>query len=344
MNEKVNLKNCSVAEIECLLINIDEKKFRAKQIFEWVHKGINDFESMSNLSKELIIKLSQHFYINSGKIEKRFESRIDGTIKYLIRLHDGEIIETVIMKYNHGISICISTQVGCRMGCKFCASTQNGLVRNLESGEILEQILIATKDIGQRISNIVIMGIGEPLDNYDNVIKFLNLVNSKDGLNIGYRHITISTCGIVPNIIKLSSEGMPITLAVSLHASNDETRKETMPISNKYSIFEILGACRTYIKNTNRRITFEYAMISNVNDTQIHAKELSELLKGLLCHVNLIPVNGIEENCLVRSSNKVIKNFQNILSSKGIETTIRRELGNDINASCGQLRNSHIKK
>lgn len=340
--EKIDLKNLNIIELEKLIERIEQPKYRAKQIFEWIYKGIHSFDNMTNLPNDLKCKLNDIAYISSLQIVKRFDSKIDGTKKYLLQLEDGNIIESVLMDYKHGLSICISSQVGCRMGCSFCASTQNGLVRSLKPAEILNQILTVSNNVGERISNVVIMGIGEPLDNYENIVKFLELVNSKIGLNIGYRHITLSTCGLVPQILKLSELNIPITLAISLHAPNDELRKQIMPIAKKYTINDIINACRTYIDRTNRRITFEYSLIQGVNDSTANAKELAKLLQNLLCHVNLIPVNEISENNYKKSNVANIKEFQKILTNNGIETTIRRELGKDINASCGQLRNTFI--
>ena len=339
---KTNLKNLNINEIENILIDFGEPKFRAQQIFQWIQRGITNFDEMTNVSKELRIKLAEFYYIDTPVIAEKFESKVDETVKYLIKLTDENIIESVLMKYEYGYTICISSQIGCRMGCRFCASTLKGLGRNLEPSEMLDQVALVSKDIGQRISNIVIMGIGEPFDNYDNVLKFLRLVNNKDSLNIGNRHITISTCGIVEGIRRLANEGLPVTLAISLHASNDDLRKKIMPVANKYSINEILDACKYFINRTNRRITFEYSMILGINDSKEHAEELSQRLRNLLCHVNLIPINKIEERDFEKSKIDTIKTFQGILHSNGIEATIRRELGSDINASCGQLRNRYI--
>lgn len=344
MNNKINLKSLELYEIENILNDFGEQKFRAKQIFQWIQRGITNFDEMTNISKELRTKLSNVSYIDTPTIAEKFDSKVDETIKYIIKLTDGNIIESVLMKYEHGYTICISSQIGCRMGCRFCASTLKGLRRNLEASEMLSQVALVSKDIGQRISNIVIMGIGEPFDNYDNVLKFLRLVNNKEGLNIGYRHITISTCGLVPGIRRLAGEGLPVTLAISLHAPNDELRKKIMPIANKYSINEILDACKLFIDKTTRRVTFEYSMISGVNDSKEHAEELTQRLRNLLCHVNLIPINKIEERDFEKSKKDTIKTFQKILRSNGIEATIRRELGSDINASCGQLRNRYLDK
>lgn len=338
-----NLLDFTLDEFSSWLKENGESAFRAKQVYSWIYKEVWNFDDMRNLPKSLKEKLKENFKIVIPEIVEEFRSNDDDTRKLLLALEDGNLIECVIMKYKHGNTICISTQVGCRMGCKFCASTIDGRVRNLTSGEILSEIMIAQKTLGERISNIVLMGSGEPLDNYDNVVKFLKEVNAEYGLNIGQRHITISTCGLVPNIYELADEGLTITLAISLHAFSDEKRKEIMPIANKYSIKEILDACEYYIKKTNRRVTFEYALVKDVNDGNEDAKALGQLLKGMLCHVNLIPVNEIKENSFKRSSNKRIEEFAEILKSKGIEATVRREMGSDINAACGQLRRSYIK-
>lgn len=338
-----NLLDYTLDELAVWLKENGESAFRAKQVFSWIYKGVWDFEGMKNLPKSLKEKLNENFSILIPEIVESFKSSDDDTRKLLLAMHDGNLIECVIMKYKHGNTICISTQVGCRMGCKFCASTIDGRVRNLTSGEILSQIMVAQKELGERISNIVLMGSGEPLDNYDNVIKFLREVNAEYGFNIGQRHITLSTCGLVPKIYELADEGMTITLAISLHAFNDEKRREIMPIANKYSIKEILDACEYYIEKTNRRITFEYSLVKDVNDSKEDAKALGQLLKGMLCHVNLIPVNEVKENSFKRSSDKTIEIFAEILKDKGIEATVRREMGSDINAACGQLRRSYIK-
>lgn len=339
-----NILDFSLEDLNKWMVENNESKFRSKQVFSWIYKEVWNFDDMKNIPGSLKEKLKENFYIGIPEVEAKYVSQIDGTIKLLLRFKDGNIIESVIMKYKHGNSICISTQVGCRMGCKFCASTIGGRVRNLTAGEILSEVMAAQHLIGERISNIVLMGSGEPLDNYDNVMKFLELVNADYGLNIGQRHITLSTCGIVPKIYELSDSGLSITLAISLHAFSDEKRKEIMPIANKYSIAEILDACRYYIEKTNRRITFEYSLVKDVNDSIEDAKALGKLLKGLLCHVNLIPVNEVKENSFKRSSQKTIENFENALKSAGIEVTVRREMGADINAACGQLRRSHLEK
>lgn len=313
--------------------------FRAKQIFSWLHKsGVSDFSEMSNVSKDLRNKLSEEFYISSCEIENKYVSAIDGTVKYLFRLSDGEFLETVIMKYKYGYTICVSSQVGCKMGCRFCASTLAGFKRNLTAGEIESQLHSAQKDLGIRISHIVLMGIGEPLDNFDNVLRFIENVNSEDGLNISLRNITLSTCGIVPRIKDLMKHDLQLTLTISLHAPNDEIRSKIMPVNDRWKINEVIAACREYAEFTSRRVSFEYTLIKDVNDTPECAEELSKLLKGMLCHVNLIPVNNVEERKNIRSSDKSVNKFLHILQKNGINATIRRTLGSDINASCGQLR------
>lgn len=313
--------------------------FRAKQIFSWLHKsGVSDFSEMSSVSKDLRNKLSEEFYISSCEIENKYVSAIDGTVKYLFRLSDGEFLETVIMKYKYGYTICVSSQVGCKMGCRFCASTLAGFKRNLTAGEIESQLHSAQKDLGIRISHIVLMGIGEPLDNFDNVLRFIENVNSEDGLNISVRNITLSTCGIVPRIKDLMKHDLQLTLTISLHAPNDEIRSKIMPVNDRWKINEVIAACREYAEFTSRRVSFEYTLIKDVNDTPECAEELSKLLKGMLCHVNLIPVNNVEERKNIRSSDKSVNKFLHILQKNGINATIRRTLGSDINASCGQLR------
>ncbi|WP_294156433.1 23S rRNA (adenine(2503)-C(2))-methyltransferase RlmN [uncultured Clostridium sp.] len=338
-----NLLDYTLDELKVWMSENGESAFRGKQILSWIYKGVIDFEGMKNIPKSVINKLKENFTITMPEIIEVYKSELDGTEKFLLGFSDGNLIESVLMRYKHGISICISTQVGCRMGCKFCASTIEGRVRNLTAGEILSEVIAVQNYIGERISNIVLMGSGEPLDNYDNVLKFLEIVSADYGLNIGQRHITLSTCGIVPKIYELADKEMSITLAISLHAFNDEKRKEIMPIANKYTISELLEACRYYLKKTNRRITFEYALVKDVNDGREDAKALAKLLRGMLCHVNLIPVNEIKENTFKRSSKKTIEDFSEILKSNGIEVTTRREMGSDINAACGQLRRSYIE-
>lgn len=338
-----NILDFDLEELKSWMAENGESKFRAKQIFEWIYKkSVFSFHEMTNISKASKEKLKNSFYIEIPNIIKKYKSNIDGTEKFLFEYKDGNIIESVVMRYKHGNSICVSTQIGCRMGCKFCASTVEGVVRNLTSGEIVAQILKAQQEIGERISNVVLMGSGEPLDNYDNVVKFIKLINDDNALKIGQRHITLSTCGIVPKIKELADEKLQITLAISLHAPNDEIRKSMMPVANKYNIKELLDACK-YYSSTNRRITFEYALVNGINDSAKNAEELFNQLKGILCHVNLIPVNEIKENDYKRSRAKNIEEFKNILIKYGIETTIRREMGSDINGACGQLRRNYIK-
>ncbi len=333
----MNLKDFTFDELKSFLVEIGEKPFRAGQIYSWLHKGVESFEEMTDLSKQLREKLGSVSTVGGLRVADKLVSK-DGTIKILWELADGETVESVIMEYKHGTSICISTQVGCRMGCKFCASTIGGKIRDLSAGEILDEVISAGRVTGKKISNIVLMGIGEPLDNYDNVIKFLKNVGDPRGINIGYRHISLSTCGIVPGIYKLAEEGFALTLSVSLHAADNDTRSEIMPVNKKYDISELITACREYINKTGRRISFEYAMIEGVNDTPQVAEKLSKLLKGMLCHVNLIPINSVKESSMKRSSEKSIYKFKSMLELKGLTVTVRRELGSDISASCGQLR------
>lgn len=334
-----DIKSYSLAELEREFVNeLSLPKFRAKQVFKWLTLGVDSFDEMTDLSKELRNNISNLYYISVANVEKKLVSVYDDTVKYLFKFNDGEFVESVVMKYHHGYTICISTQVGCKMGCTFCATGRSGFSRNLSAGEMLSQIQSAQKDLNIRISNIVLMGMGEPLDNYGNVLKFLRLVSSEDGLNIGMRHISLSTCGIVDRIYDLEKEHLQLTLSVSLHAPNNEIRSKTMPINKRYPIEELLKACRHYAKETGRRISFEYAMISGVNDSDECARELARRLKGMLCHVNLIPVNGVEGTGYVKSKIQRQKAFINILADAGITATVRRTLGSDINASCGQLR------
>jgi 23S rRNA (adenine2503-C2)-methyltransferase len=340
----IEFRSLSLEEIENYIVQKGEKKFRAKQLFKWIHRGIESFDEMTDISLNLREKLKNDGYIGNMKIEGKQTSKVDGTVKYVMSLLDGNIIECVLMKYSYGNSICISTQAGCSMGCSFCASTIGGKNRDLTAGEMLGQILIVEKDSKCKISNIVLMGAGEPLDNFENVIKFLRLVNHPEGINIGMRHITLSTCGLVPEIKRLADLNMQITLAISLHAPNDEIRRSIMPIARKYSIDDLLDVCRYYINKTNRRITFEYSLIDGVNDSDDNAKELSQRLKGLLCHVNLIPINKVRERKFEKSTSDRVEAFKKILVNNGIETTVRRELGSDIDAACGQLRRKYIEK
>jgi len=338
MNGKVNIMDLYIEELEAFFQEKGLQKFRAKQVFQWIHKGIISTDEMTNLSKDLRETLKDHFDTFKLKEKLKLVSKIDGTAKYIFELYDGNIIESVLMKYKHGNTVCISSQIGCKMGCTFCASTGVGFIRNLTPGELLDQVLSIQKDSGERVSNIVLMGIGEPLDNYDNVLKFLRLVNHPEGINIGSRHISLSTCGLVPRILELAKENIQLTLSISLHAPNDRIREATMPVNKKYSIDKLIEACKIYTEETKRRITFEYALIDGVNDSTDNATELAHRIKGMLCHVNLIPVNSIENGKYVRSNREKIDNFQRVLSKFGIEATVRRELGSDISAACGQLR------
>ncbi|MBR2973677.1 MAG: 23S rRNA (adenine(2503)-C(2))-methyltransferase RlmN, partial [Clostridia bacterium] len=330
----INAKDFTYDELSALLMENGEKSFRAGQVFQWLHSGVTSFDEMTNVPKSLWQKLPD-LYISVPKIEQKLVSA-DGTVKYLWRLADGECIESVVMNYEHGYSICISTQAGCSMGCKFCASTIGGKIRDLTPGEIEDQIIFAGKDMGVRISNVVLMGIGEPLDNYDNVIKFIKNAGHEKGLNIGMRHITLSTCGLVDKMYALADEELPITLSVSLHAPTDEIRRSIMPVANKYTIEEIIKACKYYIHKTGRRVSFEYTLIKDVNDSKENAKTLASLVKGMQSHINLIPVNEARKN-ISRSTGVTINVFKDILLQNGVNVTIRRTLGGDINASCGQL-------
>lgn len=334
----IDLKDFEFEELENFIIETGEKKFRAAQIFKWLHLGVTSYDEMTDLSKKFREKLKETTYVSTLEIERKLLSKIDGTVKYLFRLPDGNCIESVVMRYHHGLTICISSQVGCRMGCRFCASTIGGLYRSLTAGEILNQVIFAQKDLGERISNIVLMGIGEPLDNYDNVVKFLRNVNNDKGINIGLRHITLSTCGLVPMIYKLKEENMPITLTVSLHAPNDEMRSSIMPVNKKYKIDELMEACDAYQKATGRRISFEYSLIKGVNDSKEAARELAKRALPLKAHINLIPVNNVEERDFKKGTKEEINAFLRYLTDMGVNATIRRELGADISASCGQLR------
>ena len=320
-----------------------EPKFRAKQIFKWLYDGAKTIDDMTNISKSLREKLKYEYSVNIPKIEQKFVSDIDETRRYLLQLDDGNYIESVLMKYKHGYTICISTQVGCAMGCRFCASTRNGKVRSLTAGEIIGQVLTVQQDLGSRISNIVLMGMGEPLDNYDNVMRFLENINDPNGINIGHRHISLSTCGLADRIYELADKELQITLSISLHAPNDEKRSVIMPVNKKYNIAALMKACRYYIEKTNRRISFEYTLISGVNDTEAEAKELLKLISGMLCHVNLIPVNEVKETGFKQGNRKAIERFREILENGGISATVRREMGADISAACGQLRAAATK-
>lgn len=332
------LTGLDIKEMEKLAVDLGEAKFRGGQIFSWIHRGVTDFDEMTNIPAYLREKLRERTLIGMPKVVKVQKSKIDGTRKYLLELSDGNRIESVFMKYKFGNSICVSSQVGCRMGCKFCASGLDGLLRNMEAGEILGQILAVEKDTGEKINHIVIMGTGEPFDNYENVSKFLKLVNNPKGLNIGMRNITVSTCGIVPKIREFAKDFPQINLAISLHHTDDESRSNLMPVNRKYPIGELLAACREYTEKTSRRITFEYTLVKGVNDSKERATALGKLLKGMLCHVNLIPLNAVEETGLKTTDRKGADLFRKQLEDMGIPSTIRRELGDDIDGACGQLR------
>lgn len=339
MNDLQDIKSLSLNELEQALADIGEPKYRAKQIFQWLHKKyVNSFDEMLNLSKDLRQKLKENYYISCSAIEKKLISCYDSTVKYLFSLNDGEYVEAVLMSYHHGYSACISTQAGCKMGCTFCATGQGGFRRNLTAGEMLSQLQTMEKDRGVRISNVVLMGMGEPLDNFDNVVRFLRLVSSADGMNIGMRHLALSSCGLADKIRQLAELKLQITLSISLHAPNDEIRNRTMPVNKRFPIDELLSACREYIEKTGRRITFEYAMIDGVNDSLDCARQLASRLRGMLCHINLIPVNEVDKTGYKKSGKKSLNAFCAYLNNHGITATIRRTLGSDINASCGQLR------
>ncbi len=341
---KKDIMSMNLAELTEEILVLGQPKFRAKQIYRWLHKAfVTDFSQMSDLSLELRCILDDNFVIFHCTIEKKLVSEYDGTIKYLFKLNDGELIESVLMQYKYGYTVCVSSQVGCRMGCSFCASTLSGVVRSLTPSEILSQIYMISLDNNIRVSHVVMMGMGEPFDNYDNVLKFLALVSDENGVNISMRHISLSTCGIVPGIMKLMEENLQLTLSISLHAPNDEIRSSMMPVNKKWGVRELIDACKKYTDTTSRRISFEYAMVNGVNDSEECAYELAELLRGMLCHINLIPVNEVTETSCKRSSPARIKRFSDILSAKGFAVTVRRELGADINAACGQLRRNSQK-
>lgn len=339
-----NIKDFDLADLQEEMLAIGEKKFRAEQIFKWLYVDkVMSFDDMTNLSLELRNKLKENYTICNFNILKKQESS-DGTKKYLFDVLDGNAIETVLMQYHHGKTVCVSSQIGCKMGCKFCASTGLKFERNLTPGEIVEEVLAVEQDIGEEISNIVFMGIGEPLDNYDNVIKAIRILNNQKGMNIGARHISVSTSGLVPRIYDLANENIQCTLSISLHATTDEKRSSMMPVNNRYNIAELMKACKDYIKITNKRISFEYALAKDNNDNLDDAKQLVKLLKGMLCHVNLIPINKIENGQYSKSTNENIIKFRDYLNDNGIVATIRRELGSDIDAACGQLRRKNLKK
>ena len=337
----IDISSLQLEQLKEYITGLGAKPFVAGQIYRWLHqRGAQSFDEMTDISKSLREKLSQQRYITGLSIRKKQVSK-DGTIKYLYQLSDGNCIETVLMRYQHGNSICVSSQVGCRMGCTFCASTQHGKVRDLGAGEILRQVYATEKDIGERVSNIVMMGIGEPLDNFDNAVAFIKIISSPQGKNISQRNISLSTCGIVPRIYQLAQLKLGITLSISLHATTTEKRKVTMPITNAYSVEELMQACRDYTKTTNRRISFEYSMIKGVNDTDEDAQRLARLLKGMISHVNLIPINPVDGSPYTQSDDAVIRAFQKKLQNLHVNATIRRRLGQDISAACGQLRNEN---
>ena len=339
----MNLKNLTQQEIAGILKELGQPAFRAKQVYTWLHKGVRSYDEMTNLPKALRDRLSENYPINAPNVVRKQESKKDGTIKYLWQLSDGNCVETVLMRYNYGNTVCISTEVGCAMGCAFCASTIGGLVRRLEPFEMLDEVLFTQIDSGLPISRIVLMGIGEPLDNFEHVMRFLELVNSEDGLNISMRHISLSTCGLVPKIDALAQRKLQISLAISLHGPNNEIRSKIMPVNRAYPIEDLLEACRRYFAATGRRIHFEYAMIDGVNDRECDAKEILRRMKGLPAHFNLIPLNHVEESPLKPSSKAAVAAFQKILEDGGITATVRRTLGGDIDASCGQLRRKYEK-
>ena len=339
----MNLKNLTLPELAETIKALGQPPFRAKQVYSWLHKGVRSYEEMTNLPKNLRDRLGENYPIQAPTVVRRQESRKDGTIKYLWQLSDGNCVETVLMRYHYGNTVCISTEVGCRMGCAFCASTLGGLVRRLEPFEMLDQVLFTQVDSGLPISHIVLMGIGEPLDNFDNVMRFLELVNSAEGMNISMRHISLSTCGLVPKIDALAKRNLQLTLSVSLHAPNDGIRDTIMPVNKLYPSQELIDACRRYYEATSRRISFEYAMIGGVNDSRENAKELIRRMKGLPCHFNLIPLNHVEESPLKPSTREAVAAFQKTLEDGGIPATVRRTLGGDIDASCGQLRRKYTK-
>lgn len=342
--EKQDIKSMLPQELERAMQELGQPRFRAGQIFKWLQSGVTDFEKMSNLPKDLRQNLDNNFYIADVILKKKLESSLDDTVKYLYMLRDGQYIESVLMHYKHGYTVCVSTQVGCRMGCSFCASGLDGLARNLTASEIISQVMAAERDRGVRVSNVVLMGMGEPLDNFDNTVRFLDLVSHPDGMNIGLRHISLSTSGVVPGIYKLMELRKPITLSVSLHAPNDEIRSRMMRVNRKWNVETLLKACRDYIAADGRRISFEYAVVEGVNDSDACALELAARLKGMLCHVNLIPANPVAENGYKRPNAARVARFAELLNRRGVNTTVRRTLGADINASCGQLRRQQARE
>lgn len=342
--QKTDIKSLTLEELQKAMQEMGEKPFRAKQLYEWMHgKLAEGYEEMTNIPASLKEKCRQNFSYTALQKVQMQESKIDGTRKYLFALEDGNVVESVFMRYKHGNSVCISSQVGCRMGCRFCASTLDGLERCLKPSEMLDQIYAITRDTGERVSNVVVMGTGEPMDNYDNLLRFITLLTDENGLHISQRNLTVSTCGIVPKMRELAGEHLQITLALSLHATTDEKRRKLMPIANRYSLKELMEACSYYFEETGRRLTFEYSLVKDVNDTQEDAKELIALVHGMNCHVNLIPVNPIKERDYVQSDRKSVERFKHMLEQGGITATVRREMGRDIDGACGQLRRRHLE-
>lgn len=341
---KIDIKSMKMEKLQSDFAKLKLPKFRATQVYKWLVSGVCSFDEMNNIPKNLREQLNENYFIANCEIELKRVSKIDGTIKYLYKLFDGEYIEAVFMRYHHGNTLCISSQVGCKMNCSFCATGKQGFTRNLTTSEMLSQIHSAEKDTGEKVSNIVLMGMGEPLDNYDNVILFLELVSSDDNINIGMRHISLSTCGLVDKIYKLADKKLQLTLSISLHASSDDVRSKTMPINKRYNIDELIKACRYYGRTTGRRISFEYAMINGVNDSSKDALDLANRIRGILCHINLIPVNDVTETNYKKSNIKSINNFAELLKKQGFTATIRRTLGSDIEASCGQLRGKYNRE
>ena len=340
----MNLKSMTLPELTAVLKELGQPQFRAKQVYTWLHKGVRAYDEMTNLPKSLRDTLAREYPICAPKVVRRQESARDGTIKYLWELSDGNCVETVLMRYHYGNTVCISTEVGCRMGCAFCASTIGGLVRRLEPYEMLDEVLFTQVDSGLPISHIVLMGIGEPLDNFDNVMRFLELVNSPEGMNISMRHISLSTCGLVPQMKRFAREGLPVTLSLSLHAPNDTIRRQLMPVANAFAMEDVLDACRYYIEQTGRRVIFEYALVDQLNSRPEHAAELAQRLRGMQCHVNVIPLNSVEEKALRGADEAAIERFMQELERRHISVTRRREMGDDIEGACGQLRRKALNE
>ena len=342
---KQDIKSRTIEQLQEEFSLLSLPRFRAGQVYAWLHqKGARSFEEMTNLPKDLRAQLDGRYYINRLEVERLLVSKVDGTEKYLLRLGDGNCIEAVLMEYHHGNTLCISTQVGCRMGCKFCASTLGGLVRNLTASEMLDEVYTAERVSGRTVGGVVLMGIGEPLDNFDNVVAFMTILSSKEGRNLSLRHLSLSTCGLVPEIERLAQYRFPLTLSISLHAPQDVTRRQIMPIANRYPLKELMAACERYFAETGRRISFEYALIAGQNDTPAHAKELAKLLGGKNCHINLIPVNEVKERAARRPQKAAVEAFRASLERAGLNATVRRELGSDIAAACGQLRRESARQ